>query len=70
MKDCRSTWERLGVGKKYRLMSLANRAAASLGSVELDRSRNKGNTDPWVWDNKVILQSKVDLTQARPGIMH
>lgn len=48
----------------------ANRAAAPVVSVELDQNGNKGNTDPWVRDNKVALQNKVDLTQTRPGIMH
>lgn len=37
VKDCRATWECLGVGKKYQLMSLcsANKAVASVGGVRV-----------------------------------
>ena len=42
----------------------ANRAAASAGSAGVgnQRGNTKGNADPWVCDNKVALQNRVDRT--------
>lgn len=49
----------------------ANRAAASVGGVGVgDQGGNKGNTDPWVHDNKVELQKRVDRTQTIAGTVH
>lgn len=58
VRDCRATWESLGVGKKYQLMSPGPlltelqplQAAAGVGH---QRGNTKGNADPWVRDNKV-----------------
>lgn len=61
VRDCRATWESLGVGKKYQLMSPGPlltelqplQAAAGVGH---QRGNTKGNADPWVRDNKVAPQ--------------
>lgn len=73
VKDCGATWERLGVGKKYQLMShwlplteLQPQWAAWVG----DQSENKGNTDPWVRGNTLELQNCVNHRASKPGTIH
>lgn len=70
-----ATWESLGVGKKYQLMSPGPlltelqplQAVAGVGN---QRGNTKGNADPWVRDNKVAPQKTGDRTQSPPGVVH
>lgn len=56
VNDCRATSECRGVGRKKIPSDVtqvcATRAAARDGNWELNQKGNKGNTYPWVCDNK------------------